>query len=118
MRLVVMAALRPSSFVGTRLQVACPRHVALRINVQVRAANFVEGKVVSNKMDKTVTVEIFNYKTIARYGKRVIRSKKYHAHDENNECEIGDFVRLKEVPRMSKCKTMVLDEVIRKVEVL
>lgn len=112
------AALRQSSFIGTPVQVACPRQVASRINTQVRAAKFIEGKVVSAKMNKTVTVEMFGYKTVARYGKRVLRSKKYHAHDEKNECEVGDFVRLKEIPRMSKSKTMALEKVIRKAVVL
>lgn len=112
------AALRQSTFVGTRVQVACPRQVAPRISTQVRAVKTIEGKVVSTKANKTVTVEIFGYKTVARYGKRVLRSKKYHAHDEKNECEVGDFVRLKEIPRMSKTKTMELDKVLRKVIVL
>lgn len=112
------AALRQSSFVGTPVQITCPRQVAPRINTQVRAAKTIEGKVVSASRNKTITVELFGYKTIARYGKRVKRSKKYHVHDENNECDIGDFVRVKEIPRMSKSKTMTLDEVIRKVVVL
>lgn len=110
--------LRQSAFVGTPVSVY-PRQAAPRINRQVCAAKkVVEGKVVSNRMDKTVTVEVFSYKMVPRYGKRIARSKKYHAHDENNECEIGDFVRLKEIPRMSKSKTMELDEVLRKVVVL
>jgi small subunit ribosomal protein S17 len=66
-------------------------------------------------MNKTITVEVEGYKTVPRYGKTVRRTKKFHAHDETNQCEAGDVVRLKEVPRMSKSKTMVLDEVLRKV---
>lgn len=65
-------------------------------------------------MEKTVAVEVLRYKTVARYGKAVRRTKKYLSHDEENECEPGDFVRIKEVPRMSKSKTMVVDKIIRK----
>ena len=69
---------------------------------------------VSSSMEKTVAVEVLRYKTVARYGKAVRRTKKYLSHDEENECEPGDFVRIKEVPRMSKSKTMVVDKIIRK----
>ena len=70
------------------------------------------GKVVSNKMDKTVTVLIERRVKHPVYGKYITRSSKIHAHDENNECGIGDTVRVIESRPLSKTKTWKLQEVV------
>ncbi|MGI9275274.1 MAG: 30S ribosomal protein S17 [Endozoicomonas sp.] len=66
------------------------------------------GKVVSDKMDKTVTVLIERRVKHPLYGKIVKRSTKLHAHDENNDCRMGDIVTIKETRPMSKSKTFEL----------
>ena len=63
-----------------------------------------EGYVVSNKMDKTVVVGIETYKKHPSYGKYVRRTKKYVAHDEKNECQVGDRVLIVETRPLSKRK--------------
>ncbi len=69
-----------------------------------QTARTVSGQVVSNKADKTVTVKIERTVTHPIYGKIVKRSTKMHAHDENNECQIGDFVTIEECRPLSKSK--------------
>ena len=72
------------------------------------------GIVSSNKCDKTITVSV-NYKEKHPiYGKFVKKTKKYHAHDEKNECNIGDKVRLQETRPLSKTKRWRLVEIIEK----
>ncbi len=63
-----------------------------------------EGKVVSNACDKTVTVEVERRVKDELYKKVVRRSAKYAAHDENNTCQVGDVVQIEECPRISKRK--------------
>ncbi|MEP4546330.1 MAG: 30S ribosomal protein S17 [Saccharospirillum sp.] len=70
-----------------------------------QTARTVTGQVVSNKAEKTVTVKIERTVTHPIYGKIVKRSTKMHAHDENNECQIGDFVTIEECRPLSKSKT-------------
>ena len=74
------------------------------------------GVVSSNKADKTITVEIKWKEKNPIYGKFVNKTKKYHAHDENNECSIGDTVRLMETRPLSKTKRWRLVEIIEKVK--
>ena len=74
------------------------------------------GVVSSNKCDKTITVEIKWKEKHPIYGKFVNKTKKYHAHDENNECSIGDTVRLMETRPLSKTKRWRLVEIIEKVK--
>ena len=62
------------------------------------------GVVVSDKMDKTVTVNVQRQFLHPLYGKLVKRTKKYHAHDENNEYKVGDTVRISETRPLSKTK--------------
>lgn len=62
------------------------------------------GVVVSDKSDKTVTVKVERRFAHPLYGKGVARSKRYHAHDENNEYRIGDTVRIVETRPLSKTK--------------
>lgn len=69
-----------------------------------QVARTVTGQVVSNKSDKTITVRIERRVTHPIYGKIVKRSSKMHAHDENNECQIGDTVTIEECRPLSKSK--------------
>jgi len=62
------------------------------------------GVVVSNKMDKTVVVAVENRVAHPRYGKIVVRTKKYKAHDEANRCQEGDRVRIQETRPLSRTK--------------
>ena len=74
----------------------------------------VTGKVVSEKMDKTITVLVERRIRHAKYGKMIRRSTKLHAHDENNECGVGDIVRIKSTRPLSKTKSWVLVDVVEK----
>ncbi|MCP5208648.1 MAG: 30S ribosomal protein S17 [Hahellaceae bacterium] len=69
-----------------------------------KSARTLSGKVVSNKMDKSITVLIERRVKHPIYGKYVKRSTKLHAHDENNECNIGDTVTIAESRPISKTK--------------
>lgn len=63
-----------------------------------------QGVVVSDKMDKTVVVKVERRYQHPIYKKYIRRSKKYHAHDENNQCKIGDTVSIRECRPLSKLK--------------
>jgi small subunit ribosomal protein S17 len=71
-------------------------------------ARTVSGKVVSNKMNKSITVLVERRVKHPVYGKYVTKSSKLHAHDEKNECNPGDVVTVKEVRPISKTKTWAL----------
>ena len=71
------------------------------------------GKVVSDKMDKTIVVAIETYKRHSLYGKRIRYTKKFKAHDENNQAKIGDVVRIMETRPLSKDKRWRLVEIVR-----
>lgn len=73
-----------------------------------------EGIVVSDKMDKTIVVVENTMKLHKLYKKRVKTSKRYKAHDENNECQIGDRVRIMETRKLSKDKTWRLVTILEK----
>jgi small subunit ribosomal protein S17 len=70
------------------------------------------GYVVSNKMDKTIVVEIENVIKHPLYNKRMLRHKKLKAHDENNTCNIGDKVKIMETKPLSKTKRWRLTEIL------
>ncbi|PTJ80407.1 30S ribosomal protein S17 [Staphylococcus kloosii] len=70
------------------------------------------GRVVSDKMDKTVTVLVETYKTHKLYGKRVKYSKKYKIHDENNSAKLGDIVKIQETRPLSASKRFRLVEIV------
>ena len=72
------------------------------------------GMVVSNKTDKTITVAVEDNVKHPKYGKIIKRTLKIHAHDENNECGIGDKVRVMETRPLSKTKRWRLAEIIEK----
>lgn len=70
------------------------------------------GDVVSDKMDKTIVVAVENRSPHPKYGKIVVRTKKYKVHDAENQCKIGDRVRIKETRPLSKTKRWTLEEII------
>ena len=72
------------------------------------------GTVISDKMDKTVTVAIEDFVRHSLYGKAVKRTKKVKAHDENNECGVGDRIRIMETRPLSKDKRWRLVEIVEK----
>ena len=72
------------------------------------------GVVTSNKMDKSITVAIKWKEKHPIYGKFVSKTKKYHAHDENNECNIGDTVKIMETRPLSKTKRRRLVQIIER----
>ena len=72
------------------------------------------GVVFSNKMDKSITVAVKWKEKHPIYGKYVNKTKKYHAHDEKNECNIGDTVRIMETRPLSKTKRWRLVEIIER----
>lgn len=74
------------------------------------------GVVSSNKMDKTITVNVERKVKHPLYGKFVKKTTKFHAHDEKNECSIGDTVKIMETRPMSKTKRWRLVEVVEKVK--
>ena len=75
----------------------------------------VTGRVVSNKMDKTITVLVERRVRHPIYGKIVTRSSKIHAHDETNECSVGDLVTVQENRPIAKAKTWVLASIDERV---
>jgi small subunit ribosomal protein S17 len=71
-----------------------------------------QGRVVSDKMDKTITVVVETQKRHPIIGKRVKYSKKYKAHDENNTAKMGDIVRIEETRPLSATKRFRLVEIV------
>ena len=76
------------------------------------------GRVVSDKMDKTISVLVETYKTHSLYSKRVKYSKKLKAHDENNTAKIGDIVKIMETRPLSKDKRFRLVEVVEEAVII
>ena len=76
------------------------------------------GRVVSDKMDKTVVVAVETPKRHPLYKKTIKRAVKYKAHDENNECRLGDIVRIVETRPLSRQKRWRVAEIITKGEVV
>ncbi|MVP02248.1 30S ribosomal protein S17 [Paenibacillus lutrae] len=72
------------------------------------------GKVVSDKMEKTIVVAVETYKKHDLYHKRIKYTKKFKAHDENNEAQIGDTVKIMETRPLSKDKRFRLVEIVEK----
>jgi small subunit ribosomal protein S17 len=72
----------------------------------------VQGRVISNKMDKTVTIVIERLVKHALYGKYIRRSTKLHAHDADNSCKEGDIVRVSECRPLSKTKNWRVVEIV------
>ncbi|NLX61439.1 MAG: 30S ribosomal protein S17 [Tissierellia bacterium] len=80
-----------------------------RTNRKVRV-----GTVVSDKMDKTIVVAVETFVTHPIYKKQIRRTTKFKVHDENNECQVGDVVRIMETRPLSKEKRWRLVEIIEK----
>jgi len=80
--------------------------------IENKTLKTVEGRVVSNKMDKTVTVLVERQVKHPLYGKYIKRSTKLHAHDADNACKEGDVVQLTEIAPMSKTKNWRVVQVI------
>jgi len=76
------------------------------------------GKVVSDKMDKTVTVEIERQMKHPLYGKIIKRTKKYHAHDEQNTAKAGDVVEITESRPISKTKSWTVTRVVQEAQIV
>lgn len=77
-----------------------------------------QGRVVSDKMDKTITVQVDTRKTHPKYGKRVKYSKKYKAHDELNQAKEGDIVRIMETRPLSATKRFRLIEIVEEAVII
>jgi small subunit ribosomal protein S17 len=73
-----------------------------------------QGKVISNKMDKSITVAIERQVKHPIYGKYIKRTTKIHAHDETNQCNEGDYVAISQCRPLSKTKSWTLAEVVTK----
>ena len=78
------------------------------------AVNALSGRVVSDRMDKTVTVVVERLVRHPLYGKYIRRSSKFHVHDENNECHIGDVVAIEQCRPISKNKAWRLVKVVER----
>ena len=76
----------------------------------------IRGVVVSDKMDKTINVLVETHKKDPKYGKRVKYSKKYLAHDENNEAKVGDLVELMETRKLSSNKHFRLVKIVARAD--
>ncbi|MCO5580787.1 hypothetical protein L7F22_034658 [Adiantum nelumboides] len=110
-----------TSFAGPSL-VAETRGAGLPFKVcpqtlQVQAMKRIKGKVVCSSNDKTVSVEVVRLYVHPKYKKRIKTSKKYHAHDEENRCQVGDSVTLVKCAPISKTKKFVISDVIPKRQV-
>ena len=82
------------------------------MSISETSARTMTGKVVSNKMQKTIVVDIERTIKHHKYGKIVKRRTKLHAHDENQICQIGNIVKIRESRPYSKMKNWILVEVI------
>ena len=72
------------------------------------------GKVVSNKMQKTIVVEVTRKKAHPMYGRVIAIRKKFYAHDEKNETHVGDVVRIEESRPLSRLKRWTLKDIVQK----
>jgi small subunit ribosomal protein S17 len=89
---------------------------ATKNNVERNLRKIRVGVVSSNKMDKTITVNVERKIKHPLYGKFLKKTTKFHAHDEKNECSIGDTVKIMETRPLSKSKRWRLVEVVEKVK--
>jgi small subunit ribosomal protein S17 len=85
------------------------------MNTSEKRANTLEGRVVSDKMQKTITVLIERQVQHGMYNKFIRRSTKVHAHDADGECREGDLVRIAECAPLSKTKNWQVVEILERV---
>lgn len=83
---------------------------------QSKSQRTVIGKVISNKMNKTIVVQIERKVKHPLYGKFVRRFSKMYAHDEDNACKVGDLVQIEQTRPLSKTKRWKLTEILKKEE--
>ncbi|HPE59571.1 MAG TPA: 30S ribosomal protein S17 [Thiolinea sp.] len=84
------------------------------MSVEASVERSLMGRVVSDKMDKSIVVLMERQMMHPLYGKFIRRSKKYHVHDENNECKVGDVILFKECRPLSKTKHWTLIRVVER----
>jgi small subunit ribosomal protein S17 len=100
---------------NTEQPVADPADIAATPDTSPRKARKVrEGTVISNKADKTLTVAVIERVRHAKYAKFVLRTKKLYVHDEANDANIGDKVRVMETRPLSKTKNWRLVEILER----
>eukprot|EP01024_Parvocaulis_polyphysoides_P014743 TRINITY_DN1616_c0_g1_i4.p2 TRINITY_DN1616_c0_g1~~TRINITY_DN1616_c0_g1_i4.p2 ORF type:complete len:143 (-),score=10.42 TRINITY_DN1616_c0_g1_i4:164-592(-) len=118
-RLKMSISVKTSGFYGCQLRFQSQgRSVVQRsplLNIQAKQR--VQGTVVSTKMQKTLVVAVDSYTPHPLYRKRIRTTKKYFAHDENEEGDMGDFVELVASRPISKNKKWALNKIVRKVVV-
>ncbi len=85
---------------------------------ELKVKRSLTGRVVSDKMNKTITVLVERRVKHPVYGKVMVKSKKYHVHDEENQCKTGDIVQIVEGIPMSKTKSWVLASILEKAVVV
>jgi small subunit ribosomal protein S17 len=86
----------------------------VKMTASTKVLRTLSGRVVSDKMDKTITVLVERKVKHPLIGKVIVKSNKFHAHDEKNECKEGDLVTITESRPLSKTKTWVLSKVVTK----
>jgi len=84
------------------------------MNEKTKVKRTLQGRIISNKMDKTIVVKVDRKVKHHLYGKYITRSTKIHAHDENNSCQIGDMVIVAETKPIAKTKSWQLVEIVEK----
>lgn len=82
------------------------------MNKKTKVKRTLQGRIISNKMDKTIVVKVDRKVKHPLYGKYITRSTKIHAHDENNSCQIDDTVIVAETRPISKTKSWQLVEIV------
>jgi len=107
-----------AAFVGTVSPLrAQTRVVRTRCVTQIRAAQALQGKVISTGTEKTTIVQVENVSIHPLYKKRVKRTKNYTAHDEKGECKVGDIVRLEPTRPLSKTKRFAVEDIIQESQI-
>ena len=89
-------------------------HLLKQVRRDVARVKTLQGRVVSDKMEKSIVVAIERFVKHPIYGKFIKRTTKLHVHDENNECGIGDVVEIRECRPLSKTKSWTLVRVVEK----
>ncbi|KFZ30276.1 30S ribosomal protein S17 [Pseudidiomarina salinarum] len=85
---------------------------------QEKRIRTLQGRVTSDKMDKSITVAVERRVKHPVYGKYITRTTKLHAHDEENQCKMGDTVIIRETRPLSKTKSWALVEIVERAEVI
>jgi small subunit ribosomal protein S17 len=106
----------PAKTVAKKAPAVTKKAPAKTAEVTKKIERTVTGKVVSNKMDKTITVLVERKVKHPLYGKYINKSNKFHAHDEKNEINEGDVVQITEHKPISKSKSWVVTKVVSKAQ--